>query len=258
MENVEELLNSAAQFVEEGREQGVDDLSLPAFMAQVSLATDIDKTDADTPGECVTLMTIHASKGLEFDNVFVVGVEEDLLPSSMSNDTPQGVEEERRLLYVAITRARRFCMLSFAGSRFRNGMSVMTSPSRFLGELDPSFLKFVTGTTIDRFHNPLRDSYSASQRNRSFQRPQTTSRHTPAAPAMPSTTPSPTPAGHVLHDIAELEPGMVIEHGRFGRGTITAVDADNPNGPRISVRFDSDGNLIRNLILRFAKFAIIS
>ena len=241
MENVEELLNSAAQFVEEGREQGVDDLSLPAFMAQVSLATDIDKTDADTPGECVTLMTIHASKGLEFDNVFVVGV-----------------EEERRLLYVAITRARRFCMLSFAGSRFRNGMSVMTSPSRFLGELDPSFLKFVTGTTIDRFHNPLRDSYSASQRNRSFQRPQTTSRHTPAAPAMPSTTPSPTPAGHVLHDIAELEPGMVIEHGRFGRGTITAVDADNPNGPRISVRFDSDGNLIRNLILRFAKFAIIS
>ncbi len=276
MENVEELLNSAAQFVEEGREQGIDDLSLPAFMAQVSLATDIDKTDADTPNECVTLMTIHASKGLEFDNIFVVGVEEDLLPSSMSNDTLQGIEEERRLLYVAITRARRFCMLSFAGSRFRNGMSVMTSPSRFLGELDPSFLKFVTGTNIDQFHNPLRDSYSASTRNqtsagrykpspspsfgdrRSYGNPPSRNTGRFPTPSTPPSTPPANSAGHIVHEPDELEPGMLIEHNRFGKGTITQIDATNPNGPRISVRFDSDNNIIRTLILRFAKFAIIS
>ena len=245
-------------------------------MAQVSLATDIDKTDADTPNECVTLMTIHASKGLEFDNIFVVGVEEELLPSSMSNDTLQGIEEERRLLYVAITRARRFCMLSFAGSRFRNGMSVMTSPSRFLGELDPSFLKFVTGTNIDQFHNPLRDSYSASTRNqtsagrykpspspsfgdrRSYGNPPSRNTGRFPTPATPPSTPPANSAGHIVHDPDELEPGMLIEHNRFGKGTITQIDAANPNGPRISVRFDSDNNIIRTLILRFAKFAIIS
>lgn len=288
MQNIEELLNSAASFVEEGREQGDDDLSLAAFMAQVSLATDIEKTDKDTPMDCVTLMTIHAAKGLEYDNVFVVGVEEELLPSSMSSDTLQGIEEERRLLYVAITRARKFCMLSYAGSRFRNGMTAMTSPSRFLGELNRSFLKLVTGTTIDQFHNPLGDSYGAAisstrygvnsyvsggnrqygSQNRSVGGRSKPSSHNRAGSYLEThltSTPPKSPAPSVpmtsgkeaeLHTASELHTGMTIEHNRFGRGTINNVDADNPQGARISVMFNAD-SVVRTLILKFAKFAII-
>lgn len=292
MQNTEELLNSAAAFVEENREQGIEENTLSDFMAQVSLASDIDKTDKDTPMDCVTLMTIHAAKGLEYDNVFVVGVEEELLPSSMSSDSLQGIEEERRLLYVAITRARKFCMLSYAGSRFRNGMTAITTPSRFLGELNPSYLKMVTGTNIDQFHNPLEDSYGAAVSSRrnyggtgtfTGARP-STGRYKPLSGSpygerrsfpdrshdmsrVPTPRPVPTPSAApaaplasglpaTIHTADELKPGMIIEHNRFGRGIINDVDAENPQGARISASFDAD-SAVRKLILKFAKFAII-
>ncbi len=115
----------------------------------MSLATDQDSDD--TAGENrVTLMTVHAAKGLEFDNIFVVGVEDDLFPSSMSKNSIMEIEEERRLLYVAITRARNFCMLSFATSRFRNGQTVITFPSPFFRDIDPAYLRLMNGSSIAR------------------------------------------------------------------------------------------------------------
>ncbi|MDE7237027.1 MAG: ATP-dependent helicase, partial [Paramuribaculum sp.] len=148
-ENLSELLAGVKQFVDSKQEEGNGQYAtLADFLAEVSLATDQDSDD--TAGENrVTLMTVHAAKGLEFDNIFVVGVEDDLFPSSMSKNSISEIEEERRLLYVAITRARVFCMLSFATSRFRNGQTVITSPSPFLRDIDPAYLKLMNGSTID-------------------------------------------------------------------------------------------------------------
>ena len=123
---------------------------MAAFLTEVSLATDQDSKDPeDGAAERVTLMTIHAAKGLEFGNVFIVGAEEELLPSVMSYDSPQGVEEERRLMYVALTRAKRFCMISYAGSRFVNGQTKTCSPSRFLRDIDSRYLRMTSGTAPD-------------------------------------------------------------------------------------------------------------
>ena len=125
-ENLSELLNGAKQFVSQRTEEGVTEVSLSDFMAEISLATD---QDSDTAGEeRITLMTVHAAKGLEFNNVFIVGVEEDLLPSALSQSSAAEIEEERRLLYVALTRARNYCMMSYASSRYRNGIGGVHPP----------------------------------------------------------------------------------------------------------------------------------
>lgn len=147
-ENLEELLNSVQSFVTDRTEEGnTENVFMTDFLSEVSLATDQDRSDDDS-NEKVTLMTIHAAKGLEFSNIFVVGVEEDLLPSAMSKNSPREIEEERRLLYVAITRAKKFCMMSYASSRYRNGQTEMTKPSRFLRDIDPLLLNFVQGTPV--------------------------------------------------------------------------------------------------------------
>ncbi len=148
-ENVEELLSAIQSFtiqsVEEGREAGLVD-----FLADVSLSGDVEPQghDADDDiknSDYVTLMTIHSAKGLEFKNVFIVGVEENLLPSDMSKDEPGGIEEERRLFYVAITRAEENCFLSYAMSRFRNGKSEPSRPSRFIKDIDRQYIQQTGG-----------------------------------------------------------------------------------------------------------------
>jgi len=155
-ENLRELLAGMKEFVDGRLESGEGDVSLTAFLSEVMLATDQDAADNDNEAK-VTMMTAHAAKGLEFKHVFIVGVEEELFPSSMSMDSISQVEEERRLLYVAMTRARETCMLSYARTRFRNGQTMMTSPSRFLREIDPRFVRTEAGTD---FHhkNPVRKS----------------------------------------------------------------------------------------------------
>lgn len=269
-QNVEELYNSAAAFVAEAREQGLEgEDTMPYFLATVSLATDVDTLDRNSNnGDCVTLMTIHAAKGLEFNNVFVVGVEEELLPSSMNSDSESAVEEERRLLYVAITRARRYCLLSYAGSRFRNGMTTATMPSRFLHDIDTQFLHFVSGSEVGAprtFHNPIARYRSTTQGipvspvPSRFGMSGTSKPHTAAAPpgyrpAHAPLSPS-TDADFEGHDVSELAVDMIIEHNRFGRGRIVSIDADNPQGARITVNFDNTS--MRTLLLKFARFAIL-
>jgi DNA helicase-2/ATP-dependent DNA helicase PcrA len=222
------------------------------FLSEISLATDVDTEDEDGgDAEKVTLMTIHAAKGLEFGNVFVVGVEEDLLPSAMSKDSQAEVEEERRLLYVAITRAKRFCMLSYASSRFRNGMSITTSPSRFLRDIDLSYIKFVTGSSIDT--KPTTTYYERSRHESNL-------KSIPTPPFAPLKIVSPKVSSDSnedvgVHDVSELRVGMQIEHLRFGSGMITEIDSDNPSGPRITVSFNNVD--YKTLVLKFAKFKII-
>ncbi|MBQ1676396.1 MAG: ATP-binding domain-containing protein, partial [Bacteroidaceae bacterium] len=164
LENIEELKNALASFVEERQEQGIDEIMLPDFLSEVSLISDLD--ESDDGGDKVTLMTIHSAKGLEFDTVFVVGMEENLFPSAMSYESPRAIEEERRLFYVAITRAEKNCVLSFARSRFRFGSMEFSSPSRFLRELDPKCIRMMGGSSFG-MEPPSEKTYGGSPFGRS-------------------------------------------------------------------------------------------
>ena len=159
-ENLSELLAGIKDFIDDRLETGEDNLSMEAFLSEISLATDQDQEDSDEPK--VTLMTVHAAKGLEFKNVYIVGVEEDLFPSIMSQDSMADIEEERRLLYVAITRAKENCTITYAKSRFRNGQTQTCRPSRFIADIDSKYLRMESSDSIgnnsyasNQFLNPL-------------------------------------------------------------------------------------------------------
>lgn len=171
-QNLSELLGGLKDFVDSHRESGEDDISMKAFLSEVQLSTDQDENDDNNEAK-VTLMTSHAAKGLEFKHIFIVGVEEELFPAAMSMDSLSQVEEERRLLYVAITRAKETCVMTYSGTRFRNGQTVMTRPSRFLSDINPKYLKMRTSTdiTIDagkfNFFNPKSNYHSGKDNWRS-------------------------------------------------------------------------------------------
>lgn len=261
-ENLNELLAGVKEFTEMRREEGEADLGLAAFLGQISLATDQDSDDATE--ERVTLMTVHAAKGLEFNNVFIVGVEEDLFPSSMAQGSQSEIEEERRLLYVAITRARSFCMMSFASNRYRNGQPAMCSPSRFLHDIDPCYLDMKAGATIGapRSRRPSYSDYMAAARQVRYparqaqvSQPTASSVHRNPVPVSASAAKGETSFATMPGaDGSRLKAGMVIEHNRFGRGTIVEVDTSQPDH-RIKVVFDNSGEKL--LLLKFAKFIII-
>lgn len=272
-ENLAELISSLKDFVESRLEEEADaDVSMRSFLSEVMLATDQDQND-DSEEPRVTLMTVHAAKGLEFKHIYVVGVEEDLFPSSMSMDSLAQIEEERRLLYVAITRAKETCVILFAGSRFRNGQTVLTRPSRFISELDPRYLKMVSSVNIDeangdKFINPvanynsLKKDYNPSRAFSSgkFSDFGTSSSRPDygriAVNKMNRLDASKTAQGiKPLHTPDELEIGMKIEHPKLGHGTISAIG--NVQGePSITVDFGVTG--VKKLLLKFAKFEIIT
>ena len=252
-ENLEELLSGVKEFIETHTEEGNEAISLTDFLSEVSLATDQDTSDNDEQAqERVTLMTVHAAKGLEFSNIFIVGVEEDLFPSAMANSSIEEIEEERRLLYVAITRAKKFCMMSYASSRYRNGTTCTTSPSRFLRDIDTQYLALSSGAQLT---SPQRSfsSYSQSYHSSSL-RPIGSSTRPLASRATPSATTSTAKTSEGYHSVNNLSEGMVIEHSRFGRGTITNIDISHAD-PRITVDFNNLGS--RVLLLKFARFNII-
>ncbi len=248
-ENLSALLGAVKEFSDERTESGEDTQALSDFLSEVSLATDQDKDEEDNEPK-VTLMTVHAAKGLEFGNVFIVGTEEDLFPSQMSQSRPEEIEEERRLLYVAITRAMRRCTLTYSKSRFRNGQTVSTRPSRFLSDISPRFLHIQASETIPSFEsgfiNPLQKY-----------RPR-------VAPAPPRVNIGMKPISNVLptseankgslHEESELKEGMRIVHHRFGPGIIVSKEK-GADGTFIYVDFKNTGR--KKLMLRFAKFDII-
>lgn len=259
-QNVNELLAAIHDFVEEQEEQGSSDIRMTDFLAQASLATDQD-TDKST-GECVTLMTVHAAKGLEYKNVIIVGVEEDLFPSSMSKDSLAAIEEERRLLYVAITRAETNCVITYAKSRFRNGSTQNCHHSRFLRDIDPQYLSLAaTSSYKSTRENNYKDYTTQLHRGFESQRrentPHAMPQPQPSFKPVTSSTPPPAMAASgdfTLHELNEISEGCSILHNKFGQGTITKIDTSG-NNQKIFVEFDVMGQ--RTLLLKFAKFKIL-
>ena len=265
-ENLEELLKGISEFCELRREEGSEQITLADFLSEVSLLTDQDNSKEENTNK-ITMMTVHAAKGLEFRNVFVVGLEEDLFPSSMSKDNPRAVEEERRLFYVAITRAEENCVLTYAKSRFRNGQSMMCAPSRFLRDIDSSYLLIPDDAPVDTaltgmrergqrpsaFRSPFdqsrageKDQYTspvdqAKVRQGNFTRVEKA--RTPAAA---------TPAVSAALD--QLQPGMLVQHDRFGEGEVTAIEGEGGN-KKATVQFKAFGQ--KQLLLKFARLNII-
>jgi len=250
VQNVEELVNSLHEFVSTRLEEGREDVKLGDFLAEISLLTDQD-TDKNEQSSRVTMMTIHSAKGLEFRNVFVVGLEENLFPSERCENNPKELEEERRLFYVAITRAEENLMLTFAKSRFRNGQSWMCAPSRFVYDIDPVYFTSPPAP----LHRERGDSRMTSP---------PTSLHRERGVefnVIPRLTRDPLKdtnyqgiAGQARNDKKPLSVGNTIRHERFGLGKVTELTGDNENA-RATVEFESFGR--KQLLLKFAKFDIV-
>lgn len=267
-ENLQELLTGIHEFCETRIEEGNEEVSLVDFLSEVSLLSDQD-TDKEVAEEKVTLMTIHASKGLEFKNVFVVGLEEDLFPSAMAKNEFKGLEEERRLFYVAITRAEEFCMISFAKTRFRHGQTNASHPSRFLKDIDAAYLKVNAGSfgtnfdsTSGQIENRFANRYAGMQPTARREAPQSRpiSTPTPSATARPSVgsqfvnARNAKPKSDAGVNVGGLQVGSTIQHERFGIGKVTALAGD-ADSRKATVEFENSGT--KQLLLKFARFQIV-
>ena len=279
-ENLEEFLSGMQDFVESRKEEGREqETALSDFLQEVALLTDLDSEgDAEQPK--VTLMTIHAAKGLEFPTVFVVGLEENIFPSPMCADTMRGIEEERRLLYVAITRAEKHCILTCAQNRFRYGRLEYDTPSRFIKDFDPSLLR-IEGNTPEigaakakgptgfvspigsaspigsvsptGSVSPIGRTSAANYRRVQNPRPVATQFMADAKPRLvPLRHEAPQPQSSI-GDIG-LREGNVIEHQRFGIGTVVRLEGTGENS-KATVDFKNAGT--KQLLLKFAKYTII-
>ena len=271
-ENIEELVNGMSDFCAQRQEEGNPNVLLGDFLSEVSLLTDQD-SDKDRDDEKITLMTVHSAKGLEFKNVFVVGMEENLFPSGMVGDSPRALEEERRLFYVAITRAEEHCFLSYAKTRFRYGKMEFGSPSRFLKDIDIRFLRLpqdagmfrrveeeaaafrrenARGFAPDREDAPYggkeRVSVRPKQQIIAPTVPRNLKRVAPSANTA-STSPS---AGASANCVQQ---GQLIEHERFGLGEVLKVEGEGDNA-KATIRFKNVGD--KQLLLRFARFKVLS
>ena len=247
-ENIEELANGLSDFCAQRLEEGNTHVALSDFLSEVSLLTDQD-TDKDGNTERITLMTVHAAKGLEFKNVFVVGLEEGLFPSNMAGDSPRALEEERRLFYVAITRAEEHCFLSYAKTRIRYGKMEFGAPSRFLHDIDARYLDLPQGESTRRIAPENRPSDMARPKASLFApTPTRNLKRVPpesdAKPAIPKAA-----AGN-----ASVREGQTIEHERFGLGTVLRVEGTGEN-VKATIRFENVGE--KQLLLRFARFKVI-
>lgn len=266
-ENVEELLNSIADYQQQQREEAGQELTtIIDYLPQVSLLTDQDQHDDGQPR--VTLMTIHTAKGLEYDSVFVTGLEDELFPSASARFSNAEMEEERRLFYVAVTRAKTHCTLSYATSRWRYGQLEHALPSPFLDEIDPQYVERDAGAADEGF-TPFRqrhktfNAWEPDKRPtaswRSNNAPAATPRPTPTLAAgswrrlKPASVPTASAAPASAQATPALNPGTRIVHERFGRGTVVAIEGAGANA-KATVAFEVTGT--KTLLLKFAKFTI--
>lgn len=271
-ENIEELVNGMSDFCAQRQEEGKLNVLLGDFLSEVSLLTDQD-SDKDGDDEKITLMTVHSAKGLEFKNVFVVGMEENLFPSGMVGDSPRALEEERRLFYVAITRAEEHCFLSYAKTRFRYGKMEFGSPSRFLKDIDIRFLRLpqdagmfrrveeeaaafrrenARGFAPDREDAPYGGKERVSVRPKQQIIAPTVPRNLKrVAPSANTASTSPSAGGSANC----VQQGQLIEHERFGLGEVLKVEGEGDNA-KATIRFKNAGD--KQLLLRFARFKVLS
>ena len=288
-ENLEEFLSGLQDFVESRHEEGDDHLMLVDYLQEVSLLSDLDNDDGEESSR-VTMMTIHSAKGLEFPTVFVVGLEENIFPSPMATSSKRELEEERRLLYVAITRAEKHCILTCARNRFRYGRMEFDTPSRFLSDIKPSLLKienesgetspFTTtrprfGSYGDRFQNsnPVASQFHADPKPRevvhreergvdplssSFKRVLSSAgANMRRVSSLTSSSPNVRTPNHPSPSspASSLSIGNVIEHDRFGIGDVINIEGSGEN-TKATVKFRNVGT--KQLLLKFAKFKVIS
>ncbi len=244
VENINELINAVSEFVENKNEE-TEDLSektIQKYMEEVSLLTSMD-TESDEENDKVTLMTIHSSKGLEYKNVYVVGVEQNLFPNNQATFDPKNLEEERRLFYVALTRAEKHVSVSYSLSRFKYGKIESTTPSQFVNEIDPQFT-----------NNPLEDNFSSvgssdstgesyfSSSNKFIKRKTLKPLQKISAENFEPSNPE------------QVEVGMSVLHLRFGEGEVVAIEGEYPQS-KATVIFDNAGK--KQLLLKFAKLKIV-
>ena len=264
MENIEELLNGIKDFVEGQKELADATGSLTEFLEDVALATDMDNEKGDE--DRVALMTIHLAKGLEFPYVYIVGLEEDLFPSAMSMNTRSELEEERRLFYVALTRAEKQAYLTYALTRYRWGKLIDAEPSRFIEEIDDKYLEDLTPPEERRF-NPMLDAsiFGDVEPNKI--------RYKPAKPRHAKKEPSKTkPQGIRISTPKNLKPvtkssgsanlfdtklavGNIVEHLRFGKGEVKKIEGAGAD-MKAEINFENGG--VKKLLLRFAKLKVLS
>jgi DNA helicase-2/ATP-dependent DNA helicase PcrA len=260
-ENVQELLNSIKEFTETpmSEESGeVGDKSLASYLQQITLLTDADQKDPNA--DTVKLMTIHAAKGLEFPVVFVGGLEEGLFPSSMSINTREELEEERRLFYVAITRAKGRLYLSYANTRYKFGSLTQNEPSRFIDEIPTDFIDrsfagggvknqsssgFASGNAFERMHGGFRKQEAPKEKN--F----VSTLLTNSKPKEVAHVPSP---DFVASDVSQLQVGTRVEHQKFGFGEVTKLEGSAHN-PVATIKFDVNGE--KKIMLNYAKLMIV-
>ncbi|MBO4500283.1 MAG: UvrD-helicase domain-containing protein [Bacteroidaceae bacterium] len=285
LENVQELLTGIDSFCRSRMEEGDDRILLTHYLNEVSLLTDQDN-DKEGDEHKVTLMTVHAAKGLEFDSVYVVGMEDNLFPSQMCQDDERQLEEERRLFYVAITRAKRHCTLLYSKCRFRYGNVEMSEPSRFIRDIDSRFLEFQFGGSDGR------KSESAPSRLRTAVRPErffesrgypggdndtsffgsgrkVATKFEPKSSATANTVPGRDAGRGRFQSVSTLlssgasgsglantplTEGDIIEHERFGRGKVLYVEGSG-DGRKAKICFDNAGE--KTLLLKFARFTVI-
>ena len=255
VENVQELMNSMQGFIDEQKQLEDGDPSLSSFLENIALSTDQDKKSENE--DQVSLMTIHLSKGLEFPVVHLVGLEENLFPSFMSSSTREELEEERRLFYVALTRAEKQVFFSYAISRFQWGKITDAEPSRFLSEIDAEYLEFVnpvvekkvfnrSGLTSDIFGDFSEPKFVKKEPKKTFNSPESTIQPKNLKPVASARIIN--PSGGSSQDI---EVGDNVRHDRFGVGEVIFLDGTDPENIKAKVKFATEGE--KNLILKFAK-----
>lgn len=274
-ENIDELVNGMYDFCDIRRQEGNERMFLTDYLSEVSLLTDQDGEKDDSVPK-VTLMTIHSAKGLEFRNVFIVGMEENLFPGPMSSDSRRALEEERRLFYVAITRAEENCFISYAKNRYKYGKPEFCNPSRFLKDINPAFLKMPADSGFTSVRN---EGYTKRNYERGYERNETYRSSEPSMfdggemPQEPVRFVKPVPPRNLKRivpvsqnpavsrsvesgkaDTHGVEVGRLIEHERFGRGEVVRLEGSGDNC-KATVRFENAGD--KQLLLKFARFKII-
>ena len=264
-DNVQELLKAIHEFCENKAAAGEDNAYLPDYLAEISLLTDQDTDQADDANR-VTLMTVHAAKGLEFKVVFIVGMEEELFPSAFCMENERDLEEERRLFYVAITRAEERCFISYARQRFRNGKMNFSNPSRFLKDIDPQYLD----CPQEDFHEPPRtigswDDDLDMERLRFSHGGGFSSFSSRKQPATPAFVPPPSPPKRLTKISSNSNPapvpadagipvGAYVQHAVFGLGKVIETNMDNGNAKAV-IDFGEKGK--KTLLLKFAKLEVL-
>lgn len=264
LENVQELMNSMQGFIEEQQQLEDGNPSLPNFLENIALSTDQDKNEDE--GDKVSLMTIHLSKGLEFPVVYLVGLEENLFPSFMSTTSREDLEEERRLFYVALTRAEKQAVFSYATTRFQWGKITEAEPSRFLSEIDAQFIDMLNPAIESRFMNKsglssnIFDDTPPAPRAFKKLEPKKKLSLSSNAQIPPKISEhkiqlKPVASAKISNknplDTQSISVGDFVRHDRFGVGEVKFLDGTDPENIKAKIEFQNEGT--KNLLLKFAK-----